>query len=59
MVAFLSIAKKNGCIGSTFAEDDERIIVYGFAFEKKTVQKDANFGIKEQNDFKLYSSSFG
>ena len=28
MVAFLSIAKKNGCIGSTFAEDDERIIVY-------------------------------
>ena len=28
MVDFLSIAKKNGCIGSTFAEDEERIIVY-------------------------------
>ena len=28
MVRFLSIAIENGCIGSTFAEDDERIIVY-------------------------------
>ena len=28
MVTFLSIAIENGCIGSTFAEDDERIIVY-------------------------------
>ena len=28
MVGFLSIAIENGCIGSTFAEDDERIIVY-------------------------------
>tara|TARA_B100000965_G_C19085626_1_gene538222 strand:+ start:128 stop:466 length:339 start_codon:yes stop_codon:yes gene_type:complete len=28
MEAFLSIAIENGCIGSTFAEDDERIIVY-------------------------------
>tara|TARA_B100000965_G_scaffold6521_2_gene5100 strand:+ start:4754 stop:5080 length:327 start_codon:yes stop_codon:yes gene_type:complete len=28
MQAFLSIAIQNGCIGSTFAEDDERIIVY-------------------------------
>ena len=28
MVNFLSIAIENGCIGSTFAEDDERIIVY-------------------------------
>ena len=28
MVAFLSSAIENGCIGSTFAEDDERIIVY-------------------------------
>ena len=26
MVAFLSIAIENGCTGSTFAEDDERII---------------------------------
>ena len=28
MVTFLSIAKQSGCIGSIFAEDDERIIVY-------------------------------
>ena len=28
MVAFLSIAIENGCIGSTFAEDEERVIVY-------------------------------
>ena len=28
MVAFLSIASENGCTGSTFAEDDERIIAY-------------------------------
>ena len=28
MENFLSIAIQNGCIGSTFAEDDERIIVY-------------------------------
>ena len=28
IVEFLSIAIENGCIGSTFAEDDERIVVY-------------------------------
>ncbi len=28
MIAFLSIAIENGCIGSTFAEDDQRVIVY-------------------------------
>ena len=28
MVTFLSIAIENGCTGSTFAEDEERIIVY-------------------------------
>ena len=28
MVRFLSIAIENGCIDSTFAEDDERVIVY-------------------------------
>lgn len=28
MEDFLSIAIQNGCIGSTFAEDEERIIVY-------------------------------
>ena len=28
MVAFLSTAMEHGCMGSTFAEDDERIIAY-------------------------------
>ena len=28
MVAFLSAATENGCLGSTFAEDDQRIIAY-------------------------------
>ena len=28
LVAFLSTAVENGCIGSTFAEDEERVIVY-------------------------------
>ena len=28
MVDFLSIAIEHGCIGSTFAEDDDRIIVF-------------------------------
>ena len=28
MVGFLSVAIENGCIGSTFAEDEERVIVY-------------------------------
>ena len=28
MVEFLSTAIEKGCIGSTFAEDDERVIVY-------------------------------
>lgn len=28
MMAFLSVAAKYGCLGSTFAEDDERVIVY-------------------------------
>ena len=27
-MAFLSVAAKYGCLGSTFAEDDERVIVY-------------------------------
>ena len=28
MISFLSIAAKYGCLGSNFAEDDERVIVY-------------------------------
>ena len=39
MVDFLSIAKKNGCIGSTFAEDDERIIAYTMWSDKITLEQ--------------------
>ncbi len=39
MVSFLSIAIENGCIGSTFAEDDERIIVYTRWSDEMTLQQ--------------------
>ncbi len=39
MVDFLSIAKKNGCIGSTFAEDDERIIAYTMWSDQMTLEQ--------------------
>ena len=28
MISFLSVAIENGCIGSTFAEDEQRVIVF-------------------------------
>ena len=39
MVEFLSIAVENGCISSTFAEDNERIIVYTRWSDEKTLEK--------------------
>ena len=39
MVTFLSIAIENGCIGSTFAEDDERLIVYTKWSDEVTVEQ--------------------
>ena len=39
MVTFLSIAIENGCIGSTFAEDDERIIVYTRWSDETTLEQ--------------------
>jgi len=39
MVAFLSIAIENGCIGSTFAEDDERVIVYTRWSDEMTLEQ--------------------
>ena len=38
MVAFLSVAIEKGCIGSTFAEDDERIIVYTMWSDEMTLE---------------------
>tara|TARA_B100000029_G_C17322835_1_gene868808 strand:- start:232 stop:594 length:363 start_codon:yes stop_codon:yes gene_type:complete len=43
--AFLSVAIENGCIGSTFAEDDERIIVYTMWSDETTLE---NFRSSEE-----------
>ena len=39
MVAFLSSAVEHGCIGSTFAEDDLRIIVYTRWSDEMTLEQ--------------------
>ena len=39
MEGFLSIAIQNGCIGSTFAEDEERIIVYTRWSDEKVLER--------------------
>ena len=48
MVTFLSIAKKNGCIGSTFAEDDQRIIVYTRWLDEMTLEQ-----FRSSEDYKI------
>ena len=39
MVDFLSVAAENGCIGSTFAEDDQRIIAYTRWSDETTLEQ--------------------
>jgi|TARA_B100001094_G_scaffold39805_1_gene34407 heme-degrading monooxygenase HmoA len=39
MEDFLSVAIQNGCIGSTFAEDEERIIVYTSWMDEMTLEQ--------------------
>ena len=39
MEDFLSVAIQNGCIGSTFAEDEERIIVYTRWMDEMTLEQ--------------------
>lgn len=36
---FLSVSIRNGCIGSTFAEDEERIIVYTRWMDEMTLEQ--------------------
>ena len=48
MLNFLSIASENGCTGSTFAEDDERIIVYTRWSDEMTLEK-----FRSSEDFKI------
>lgn len=50
MMSFLSIAVENGCTGSTFAEDDERIIVFTRWSDEKTLEQfrsSEDYGIEE------------
>ena len=52
MEAFLSIAIQNGCIGSTFAEDEERIIVYTTWLDEMILEQfrsSEDYVIKERN----------
>ena len=39
MVKFLSSAMENGCNGFTFAEDDERVIVYTIWSDEKILEE--------------------
>ena len=48
MVNFLSIAIDNGCIGSTFAEDDERVIVYTRWSNETTLEQ-----FRSSDDYKI------
>ena len=39
MISFLSIAIENGCIGSTFAEDEQRVIVFTRWSDEMTLER--------------------
>ena len=45
MIGFLSTATENGCTGSTFAEDEERIIVFTRWADESTLE---NFRASEE-----------
>ena len=49
---FLSIATQNGCIGSTFAEDEERIIVYTRWADEVTLEQ-----FQSSEDYKIKEGS--
>ena len=52
MEDFLSIAILNGCIGSTFAEDKERIIVYTSWVDEMTLEQ-----FRSSEDYKTREGS--
>jgi len=52
MEDFLSVAIKNGCIGSTFAEDEERIIVYTRWMDEMTLEQ-----FRSSEDYKTKEGS--
>ncbi len=60
MEAFLSIAIQNGCIGSTFAEDEERIIVYTRWMDEMTLEQfrsSEDYKIKEGNIIQSFAAA--
>tara|TARA_Y100001960_G_C14284300_1_gene638374 strand:- start:351 stop:671 length:321 start_codon:yes stop_codon:yes gene_type:complete len=52
MEDFLSVAIQNGCIGSTFAEDEERIIVYTRWMDEMTLEQ-----FRSSEDYKTKEGS--
>ena len=56
MVAFLSSAIENGCIGSTFAEDDERIIVYTRWLDEMTLEQFRSSEVYKLQEGKIIQS---
>ena len=60
MVAFLSIAIENGCMGSTFAEDDERVIVYTIWSDEMILEKfrsSEDYSIQEENIIQSFTAA--
>ena len=60
MEEFLSIAIQNGCIGSTFAEDEERIIVYTRWSDEMTLEKfrsSEDYNIQEENIIQTFTAA--
>tara|TARA_Y100000768_G_scaffold317754_1_gene253049 strand:+ start:165 stop:503 length:339 start_codon:yes stop_codon:yes gene_type:complete len=60
MISFLSIAIENGCIGSTFAEDDERIIVYTKWSDEMTLEQfrsSKQYHVQEKNIIQSFTDA--
>ena len=56
MEAFLSSAIENGCIGSTFAEDDERIVVYTRWLDEMTLEQFRSSEVYKLQEGKIIQS---
>ena len=52
MVAFLTVATDHGCLGSMFAEDNERIIVYTKWSDEESLEK-----FRSSNEYKVEESN--
>ena len=60
MEDFLSVAIQNGCIGSTFAEDEERIIVYTSWVDEMSLeqfQSSEDYKTKEGNIIQSFTDA--